>query len=522
MNIINTVNGVLVATQNDFNNHVRDNASHVTEEERAGWNAKVDASQLASKVDASSFSVHETNATVHVTQEEREKWNTKNTKGVLTATQDGLDEHTKNMIVHITEEERTAWNSGAAIPEASNTYTGDNMHKGSEIFSGTLMLNGQAIKSVLDVAQNSVASNESAAMMSYVQWLHLSKCFYIWGMTSEICNEFAFMGAKLTAPSSSGIPSSFGRDWIQDSTYSLYRYRIEWSAGTAIHFGVAEPGVDGNYQSDRPYMLSPSGNMWTKCPFVIVGINYHNNSFAYMLMYDTPAQEIIYAEILVGFFKTFAVHCRSYQYLGEMHETIYSGFYTEANLMFTQYRVGALPVKTAVVTRNNGKRPRLGGCKVFANSEGYGKKVQYRAYAPEMYSYKEEDADKWVDAVAASLYNPGITRSLEVTQSDGLPLPEVVSFPAEGGEFVILVCPHTAPRRHDIGRTYVQPLDEWITSSKGNSYIEANKTENVTITVNSNETGKERKSWVLIGQFHTPAFVLKVVQDASASTEPEV
>lgn len=511
-----------MAAQSDFISHAENKSLHLTEEEREVWNAKADASALSGKVDTATFTAHATNTTVHVSQEEKEKWNARTTKGVVAATQDGLDEHTENTAVHLAEEERTAWNTASAIPSADNVFTGDNTHAGPETFNGTLTLNGPAIKSVLDVAQNSVASNESSAIMSYVHWLHLSKCFYIWGTTSEICNEFAFMGAKLTAPSSSGTPSSFGRDWIQDSTYNLYRYRIEWSSGTAIHFGVAEPGVDGDYQSDRPYMLFPAGNMWTKCPFVIVGIGYHNNSFAYMLMYDTPSQEIIYAEILVGSFKTFAVHCRSYQYLGEMHETIYSGFYTEANLMLTQYRVGALPVKTAVVTRNNGKRPRLGGCKVFANSGGYGKKVQYRAYAPEMYSYKEEDADKWVDAVAASLYNTGITRSLEVTQSDGLPLPEAVSFPAEGGEFVILVCPHTAPRRHDMGRTYVQPLDEWVASSKGNSHIEANKTENVTITVASNEDGKKRKSWVLIGQFHAPAFVIKVVQDASAPTEPEV
>ncbi|MCD8064688.1 hypothetical protein [Akkermansia sp.] len=142
MNKITTVNGVLVAAQSDFADHAEDKTIHLTEEERTAWNAKADASALTDKVDTGTFTAHESNPTVHVTQEEREKWNAKNTKGVVTATQDGLDEHTENTTVHITEEERAAWNEAAAIPGASNAFTGDNTHAGTETFNGPVLLKG--------------------------------------------------------------------------------------------------------------------------------------------------------------------------------------------------------------------------------------------------------------------------------------------------------------------------------------------------------------------------------------------
>lgn len=145
MNKITTVNGVLVAAQSDFADHAEDKTIHLTEEERTAWNAKADASALTDKVDTGTFTAHESNPTVHVTQEEREKWNAKNTKGVVTATQDGLDEHTENTTVHITEEERAAWNEAAAIPGASNAFTGDNTHAGTETFNGPVLLKGSVI-----------------------------------------------------------------------------------------------------------------------------------------------------------------------------------------------------------------------------------------------------------------------------------------------------------------------------------------------------------------------------------------
>ena len=42
---------------------------------RDRWNAKADTSELASKVDVDTFTVHKTDATVHITDEERERWN---------------------------------------------------------------------------------------------------------------------------------------------------------------------------------------------------------------------------------------------------------------------------------------------------------------------------------------------------------------------------------------------------------------------------------------------------------------
>lgn len=120
MNSINTINGVLVAAQSDFASHAEDKTLHLTEEERAAWNAKADALALSGKVDKAELTAHETNVTVHVTQEEREKWNTRNTKGAMVATQDGLDEHTENTAIHITSEERDRWNNTPELDAAGN------------------------------------------------------------------------------------------------------------------------------------------------------------------------------------------------------------------------------------------------------------------------------------------------------------------------------------------------------------------------------------------------------------------
>lgn len=141
MNTTNILNGVTLASRDEITEHSENTAVHLTEEERTTWNAKADASALSGKVDTGTFTAHETNTTVHITNEEREKWNARTTKGVVAATQDGLDEHTENTTVHITEEERTAWNEAAAIPGASNAFTGDNTHEGVEAFNGPTIHN---------------------------------------------------------------------------------------------------------------------------------------------------------------------------------------------------------------------------------------------------------------------------------------------------------------------------------------------------------------------------------------------
>lgn len=150
MNTINTLNGVILASRDEVIEHAENTTVHLTEEERTAWNAKADASQLVTKADAATFTAHETNTTVHVTQQERETWNARTTKGVVAATQDGLDEHVENTTVHVTEEERTAWNSAAAIPEASTAYTGNNTHTGSEIFNGPVVLDGTVTSDALE------------------------------------------------------------------------------------------------------------------------------------------------------------------------------------------------------------------------------------------------------------------------------------------------------------------------------------------------------------------------------------
>ena len=75
MDKITTINGVLLATQNDFTEHVENANIHIMEEERTAWNAKADAHELGSKLDTDVFTAHESNAVKHVSTEEREKWN---------------------------------------------------------------------------------------------------------------------------------------------------------------------------------------------------------------------------------------------------------------------------------------------------------------------------------------------------------------------------------------------------------------------------------------------------------------
>ena len=72
MDKITTINGVLMATQNDFTEHVENANIHIMEEERTAWNAKADAHELGSKLDTDVFTAHESNAVKHVSTEERE------------------------------------------------------------------------------------------------------------------------------------------------------------------------------------------------------------------------------------------------------------------------------------------------------------------------------------------------------------------------------------------------------------------------------------------------------------------
>lgn len=153
MNTINTLNGVILASRDEVIEHTENATVHLTEAERTVWSAKADASQLDTKADASALTAHEINTTVHVSQEEKEKWNARNTKGVVAATQDGLEEHTENTTVHITAAERTAWNTAASIPEASTAYTGENTHDGAETFNGPVTMNGPVVSDALETEQ---------------------------------------------------------------------------------------------------------------------------------------------------------------------------------------------------------------------------------------------------------------------------------------------------------------------------------------------------------------------------------
>lgn len=133
MNTINTLNGVILASRDEVTEHAENPTVHLTEEERIAWNAKADASQLDTKADASTLTAHETNTTVHVSQEEKEKWNARTMKGVVAATQDGLDEHAENKTIHLTEEERQRWNSQLAESEIRSLIDARLYEAGAEV-----------------------------------------------------------------------------------------------------------------------------------------------------------------------------------------------------------------------------------------------------------------------------------------------------------------------------------------------------------------------------------------------------
>lgn len=74
MNKINTINGVLMASQDELNKHVENGTAHVTEEERATWNNKAGASALSSKVNTATFNIHASDSIKHLTSAEHTQW----------------------------------------------------------------------------------------------------------------------------------------------------------------------------------------------------------------------------------------------------------------------------------------------------------------------------------------------------------------------------------------------------------------------------------------------------------------
>ena len=203
---------------------------HLTEEERIAWNAKADASALSGKVDTSTFAAHETNTTVHVSQEEKEKWNARNTKGAVVATQDGLDAHTENTTAHITGEERAAWNAASAIPGASNAFTGDNTHAGTETFNNIVNINN-------DIAINGKSLNSflyQQALLSGVFRQTKNTMLEDVGTMGEVIQYNCTETNRLIQPQRDkwrSIPSQSVVD-TNDVSFFAYGSRFSWANGT--------------------------------------------------------------------------------------------------------------------------------------------------------------------------------------------------------------------------------------------------------------------------------------------------
>lgn len=432
--------------------------------------------------------------------------------GVFVASQDGLNKHTENTTVHITEEERSSWNAASDIPRAFNVFTGNNSHTGVETFNGKVIFKAPALSTGRDTTRNALATNETALLMSYVHMIDSANC-----LTGAINisgrNASAYMGCSIDAPNNAGESVAVFSGWNQDELHTCYRYRVDFVNGTAIHFGSSCLAPDGVWQADRPYMLKEGGNNnWKNYIFCVVGRNYHGNALPYLIFYSPLEQEIAYAEIIGQSYKTFSVHCRSWVN-GVLDETIYSGCYP-----YNPAKPSSFFARTEITTKNNPKRHRISGCRVFGTTSNFNRTLNYRVYVPPVYSYDPVIADTYAQEVHALMEQPGYERQFTVTSQNGEPLPDSVKFPATGGSVEVNISTGEVKSRHC--RVYVQPLDSWVTSNLSiDGFVEFNSTEKVTLTVAANDTDQERKTWVLIGQYDGPARILKVIQETDAQQE---
>ena len=153
-----------------------------------------------------------------------------------------------------------------------------------------------------------------------------------------------------------------------------------------------------------------------------------------------------------------------------------------------------------MTTGNYVKGSRLGGCRVFASSAGFGREVNFRTATPMVHGSDASVGHAFASAVHAMMWQPGFTRSLAVTQADGSALPAETRFPASGGSLTVLVSPKASSGSSPHARGYVQPLDPWVTSDLGSGFVETNATSPVVLTVAPSEATEERQTWVLIGQ----------------------
>ncbi|OPA76731.1 hypothetical protein BVG16_16300 [Paenibacillus selenitireducens] len=108
-----------------YDSHKADSVIHITQAERAAWNAKETPAGAQAKVDA-----HKNDTTIHISAAERTAWNAKETPA---GAQAKVDAHANDTVKHITAAERTGWNAretpaGAQAKVDAHANRKDNPH----------------------------------------------------------------------------------------------------------------------------------------------------------------------------------------------------------------------------------------------------------------------------------------------------------------------------------------------------------------------------------------------------------
>lgn len=397
------------------------------------------------------------------------------------------------------------------VAEQSNAYAGNNTHTGVETFNGPVVFNATVLSSGYDVTRNALANIDTAGAASFALMIDASNGLLPpTSMSSR--NSTAYVASNLKAPSSVGELARHNAGFTQDDPHTYYHYSVHYSDGVAVFFGAAGLSPQGDWQESRPYMLvCPDGYAWLLSHFCILGADYCGNDHPCMILYDAKNQDIVYAEILGKDcpFKTFALHKVRYSSGDCLVETIYSGFVPSTWMTPVSYAE-----RTEVITYRSRKCARNSGAVVVAGTAaGYGREVNMRVYAAPMIIQDNTGlADAYAQASLASFRGASDARSFDVSGSNGEAVPETITMPAEGGSVGLTISAYASGDRRSLGRVYVQALDPWLSSDLGVNFVAENKARHITISITANDTTGERKGWVLIGQVHGPAKIVKIVQ----------
>lgn len=495
MNKITTVNGVLVAAQSDFAGHAEDKTIHLTEEERAAWNAKADASALSGKVDTGTFTAHETNTTVHVSQEEKEKWNARNTKGVVTATQDGLDEHTENTTVHITEEERTAWNEATAIPGASNAFTGDNTHAGTETFSGPVILNGVTTK-LAEYGDSSIPTRlqmRAASQAAIYAWDGFADTRVIPGKL-PVETTYSEYNRLVEVPRYDGVAGE--KETVDPGNFSICSelglYSIHTYGGRFLSFL-------GMRMEDIPH-VKPGAHTWSVTAGGSRGWHWKHSALAYFNNYNLSESDLS------------AGRCRRFVYVMDQRDEslLYAAILPCSSINSASY------IRFLVA---GDKSPNQNYLSFFINNS---------FFAPvQAYPVKEFPEEQGGGFYMKSKSNDVLKYcTINNLQPHGLAIPvlhELTAYrqPAEQAD-VTLGCDGdeytAAPEGESFEWSLNYPakmqvdgaaLDEWVSTPAPTSGM--NK---LTLNIDANETGAPRWTWLIYGVVGQRGKALKIRQEA--------